>query len=337
MSASQSCGTDSHSFLRVVPLCRDAPASAGEAHTAKGNTEVNKKIWAALTVVPLVALLSGCAGASGEAGGSSGASDEVVKIGVVGASDPYWADYKAAAADEGINVEIIDFADYPQPNPALTEGEIDLNQFQHIVYLADYNVSNKQDLVPIGATAIYPLALYSTKVTSVDDIKKGDTVAVPNDPSNLSRALLVLQSAKLITLKDGGSIFSTLDDIDTDKSKVTVKALEASLTPTSLPDVAAAIINNDFVEKAGLKFEDAIAKDDPSDPNALPYVNIFAARAEDKDNKTYKKLVEIYQDSEKVREGVLDVSGGTAILVKTPVAELEKSLKTVEEDTAAQK
>lgn len=297
---------------------------------------MNKKLLAALAVVPLATLLAGCAGAGASADGADGA-DDVVKIGVVGASDPYWADYTEAAADEGIEVEIVDFADYAQPNPALAEGEIDLNQFQHIVYLADYNVSSKQDLVPIGATAIYPLGLYSTKVDSVEDIKKGDTVAVPNDASNLARALLVLQSAELIELKDGGSIFSTLDDIDTAKSKVEVKALEASLTPTSLPDVAAAIINNDFVEKAGLKFEDALAKDDPSDPNALPYVNIFASRAEDKDNETYKKLVEIYQESDEVQEGVLEISGGSAELVKTPVSDLTKSLATVEKDTAAQK
>ncbi len=296
---------------------------------------MNKKLLAALAAVPLVAVLAGCAGANGA--GASGAADEVVKIGVVGASDPYWAAYAEEAAEEGITVEIVDFADYAQPNPALSEGEIDLNQFQHIVYLADYNVSSKQDLVPIGSTAIYPLGLYSTKVDSVKELKKGDTVAVPNDASNLARALLVLQSAKLIELKDGGSIFSTLDDIDTGASKVQVKALEASLTATSLPDVAAAIINNDFVEKAGLKFEDALAKDDPSDPNALPYVNIFATRAEDKGNETYQKLVEIYQESKKVQQGVLEVSGGSAELVKTPVADLTKSLATVEKDTAAQK
>jgi D-methionine transport system substrate-binding protein len=294
---------------------------------------MKKKFLASLAVIPLVALLAGCAGASG----SGDKADEVVKIGVVGASDPYWADYKQAAADEGIKVDIVDFSDYAQPNPALTAGELDLNQFQHIVYLADYNVSSKADLVPVGSTAIYPLGLYSTKVKSVGELKSGDTVAVPNDASNLARALLVLQSAKLIVLKDGGSIFSTLDDIDTGKSKVTVKALEASLTATSLPDVAAAIINNDFVEKAGLKFEDAIAKDDPSDPNALPYVNIFAARAKDKDNATYKKLVDIYQNTQKVQDGVLKVSGGSAELLKTPVADLEKSLATVEKDTAAQK
>ncbi|MCY7288836.1 MAG: MetQ/NlpA family ABC transporter substrate-binding protein, partial [Cryobacterium sp.] len=220
---------------------------------------MKKKLLAALAVVPLVALLAGCTGA---------AADETVKIGVVGASDPYWAVYEDAAADAGITVEIVDFAVFEQPNPALSADELDLNQFQHIVYLADYNVSSKQDLVPIGATAIYPLGLYSTKHDKVSEIKKGDTIAVPNDASNLARALLVLQSAKLVTLKDGGTIFSTLDDIDEGKSKVTVNALEASLTATSLPDVDGAVINNDFVEKAGLQFEDALAQDDPSDPNA---------------------------------------------------------------------
>src|SRR5690554_831320 len=91
-----------------------------------------------------------------------GSASDPVKIGVVGASDPYWAEYKAAAAAEGISVDLIDFASYELPNPALTEGELDLNQFQHVVYLAQYNEASGEDLTPIGATAIYPLALYST-------------------------------------------------------------------------------------------------------------------------------------------------------------------------------
>jgi D-methionine transport system substrate-binding protein len=290
------------------------------------------KLLAALAAAPLVLALAACApGAAGEE-----ASDDVVTIGVVGKSDPQWPAFEQAAADAGITVELVDFADYTQPNPALTEGELDLNQFQHIVYLADYNVSADEDLTPIGATAIYPLGLYSTKYDSVKDIQAGDTVAVPDDPSNLARALLVLQSAGLIELDGGGSIFSTVADIDEAKSKVKVTPLEASLTATSLPDVAAAIINNDFVEDAGLTFADAIAKDDPSDPNALPYVNIFAARAEDKDNATYKKLVEIFQTDPEVQAGLLESSGGTAVALTTPVSELEESLATVEADTKAQ-
>ena len=298
------------------------------------NITTKKSILAALALGASVTLLAGCAGG---AGGAGGGEDETVKIGVVGASDPYWADYTEAAAEEGITVEVVDFADYNQPNPALTNGDIDINQFQHLVYLADYNVSSGEDLTPIGATAIYPLGLYSTKVTDVADLGKGDTVAVPNDASNLARALLVLQSADLLTLKDGGTIFSTLDDVDTEKSKVTVTALEPSLTATSLPDVDAAIINNDFVEKAGLKFEDALIKDDPSDESALPYVNVFAVRAEDKDNETYAKLVDIFQTTTAVTDGLLEVSGNSAVLATTPPADLQSALAKVEKDTAAQK
>lgn len=259
---------------------------------------------------------------------------EVVKIGVVGASDPYWKTYEKAAEKEGIDVEIVDFTDYAQPNPALSAGELDLNQFQHIVYLADYNVANKDDLTPIGATATYPLGLYSKEYDDVDSIPDGATVAVPNDASNQARGLIVLQSAGLITLKSGGTIFSDLADVDTAKSRVKVKALDAALTATSLDDLAAAIVNNDFVEKAGLSFEEAIAKDDPADPAALPYVNIFAARADDADNPTYLKLVKIFQDTKAVTDGLLEVSGGTAALATTPVADLEKSLEAVEKDTA---
>jgi D-methionine transport system substrate-binding protein len=295
---------------------------------------LTKKILAAAAALPLLAVLAGCAGSAADA--EKGTADNPVKLGVVGASDPYWEIYKKAAADEGISVDIVDFTEYPQPNPALSEGEIDLNQFQHIVYLAQYNEASGEDLVPVGATAIYPLALYSTQYDSVKDIKKGDTVAIPNDESNLSRALLVLQSAGLVELKDGGSIFSTVDDVDADKSTVKVTTLEASLTPTSLPDVAAAIINNDFVADAGLTFEDAIAQDDPADPNALPYINIFAARSEDKDNETYAKLVSIYQDTQAVTDSVQENSGGTAVFVKTPVTDLQGSLEKVQDDITDQ-
>lgn len=298
-------------------------------------SSLRNSILASVAVLPLAALLAGCAGNAGTSDDASG-ENETVKIGVVGASDPYWETYVDAAADEGITVELVDFSDYNQPNPALAEGEVDLNQFQHIIYLAQFNEANDGDLVPIGATAIYPLGLYSTQYESVEDIPDGATVAVPNDPSNLARALLVLQSADLITLKGGGSIYSTSAEIDEAKSRVTVTELDPTLTATSLPDVAAAIINNDFITDSGLEASDAIAQDDPSDPNALPYVNIFAARSEDADNETYKKLVEIYQESKEVGDGVVENSGGTAVLVKTPVEDLVESLETVQEQIAEQ-
>lgn len=296
-------------------------------------------ILAALAAVPLFVALAGCATASSDAGsGSDGSTEnEVVKIGVVGKGDAQWPAFVDAAAEEGITVELVDFGSYEQPNPALTEGEIDLNQFQHIVYLAEYNNASDSDLTPIGSTAIYPLGLYSKKYDDVDSIPDGETVAVPDDASNQARALNVLQQAGLVELKSGGTPYSDLADVDTDKSKVKVTALEAALIPTSLPDVAAAIINNDFVKDAGLTFEDAIAQDDPEDASALPYVNIFAARAEDADNETYLKLVEIFQTNEDVQKGLLESSGGTAVALQTPVKDLVASLAKVQEDADAKK
>jgi D-methionine transport system substrate-binding protein len=295
-------------------------------------------VLAALVAVPLVVALSGCATASSDAGsGDSGSGDETVKIGVVGKGDEQWAPFVEAAAEEGITVELVDFGSYEQPNPALTEGEIDLNQFQHIVYLAEYNNASGSDLTPIGSTAIYPLGLYSKKYDDVDSIPEGETVAVPDDASNQARALNVLQQAGLVELKDGGTPYSDLAQVDTDKSKVKVTALEAALIPTSLPDVAAAIINNDFVQDAGLTFDDAIAQDDPEDPSSLPYVNIFAARAEDADNGTYLKLVEIFQTNADVQAGLQESSGDTAVALQTPVDDLVASLKKVQKDADAKK
>jgi D-methionine transport system substrate-binding protein len=296
-------------------------------------------VIAALAAVPLFVALAGCATASSETGsGSEGSTeDKVVKIGVVGKGDEQWPAFVDAAAEEGITVELVDFGSYEQPNPALTEGEIDLNQFQHIVYLAEYNNASGEDLTPIGSTAIYPLGLYSTKYDDVKDIPKGETVAVPDDASNQARALNVLQQAGLVELKSGGTPYSDLADVDTDKSKVQVKALEAAIIPTSLPDVAAAIINNDFVQDAGLTFDDAIAQDDPEDASALPYVNIFAARADDADNETYLKLVEIFQTNEEVQKGLLESSGGTAVALQTPVEDLVASLEKVQKDADSKK
>lgn len=291
-------------------------ANQGAANQAEGNTNGNAD--------------------GGEITTGKGSASDPVRIGVVGKSDSYWADFGKATKDAGIHVKLVDFADYAQVNPALTEKEIDLNQFQHLVYLAQYNETAGENLTPIGATATYPLALYSSKYDAVADIPAGATIAVPNDSSNLARSLLVLQSAKLITLKDGGSIFSTLNDIDAAQSKVTVTPLEPALTPSSLPDVAAAIINNDFVADAGLQFSDAISTDDATDPKALPYVNVFVARAADADNELFQRLVSIYQSDAAVQQGVQKVSGDTAVLLKTPAADLVASLAEVQSDIRKQ-
>lgn len=295
-----------------------------------------KALAAAAVVLPLAIALGACSTGSDDADAGSGSdATETVRIGTVGAGDPYWETFTEAAAEEGITVELVDFTSYDQPNPALSAGEIDLNQFQHVIYLGTYNVQADDDLQPIGATAIYPLGLYSTQYDSVDDVPDGSTVAIPNDESNQARALLVLQSAGLVELADGGSIFSTAADIEEESSKVSVELVDADFTASSLPDYAGAVVNNDFVTKSGLTEDDLLAQDDPADESAKPYINIFAAKAEDADNPTYLKLVEIYQNTQAVLDGVQEVAGGSAVFVQTPVSELEASLADVEEQVRA--
>jgi D-methionine transport system substrate-binding protein len=281
----------------------------------------------------LAAALVGCsAAASDEA--ALGTAENPVQLGVVGASEPYWATYEEAVEAEGIEIDIVDFTDYNQPNPATSEGELDVNQFQHIIYLANYNVQAGDDLQPIGSTAIYPIGLYSDKHGSVEEIPDGAEVIVPNDDTNQARGLLVLQSAGLISLVDGGSPYSTVEDVIAEESRVTVRAVDAALTATSLPDVAAAIVNNDFIADAGLSPEDAIAQDDPNDPAAAPYINIFATTAEKADDEVLNRLVEIYQTNEEVQAGALEASGGSALLTVTPKDELQAALEDVQAELA---
>lgn len=283
--------------------------------------------------------LAGCAAngdasdpaASAAAESTLGTEADPIRLAVSGASDPQWPLFVEAAEAEGIYVDVVDFTEYSLQNPALAEGEVDANQFQHILYLANYNVEADDDIQSIGSTAIFPLGLYSEEFTSVDQIPDGSTIAIPNDTVNQARALLVLQSAGLLELEGGGSAASTPEDIVEENSTVEVTTMDASLTVTTLPDVAGAVINNNFVETAGIDPSDAIYADDPSDPSAAPYINIFATTAENVDNEAINALVDIYQNTQAVKDAVLANSGGTAIFAEIPKEELQSALAETEE------
>lgn len=278
--------------------------------------------------------LSACAG-SDDSEPAAGTSEDPIRIGVVSSGEKYWDTFKQAASDEGIEVEIVNFSDYQLPNQGLTDGDLDLNQFQHLQFLAGYNVASGSDLAPIGATAVYPLSLYSTKHASVEEIPDGGEVAIPNDETNQARALLVLQEAGLLKLQDGGSAFSTPNDILADQSKVTVTPVDAAQTAIALQDVDASIINNDFVGDAGLTAEDAIFADDPDSSAAEPYINVWVSRAEEKDNETYAQLIEIFHTPE-IEEGVLEASGNTGVIKDNSAEELQGILDGIQEDLQAQ-
>lgn len=268
---------------------------------------------------------------------ADGAKAQTVSIGVADASQPYWKTYSALAKKElNVTIKLVNFTDYSQPNPALSQGQTDLNEFQHIQFLANYNVSNDDNLQPIGATAVYPLTLYSLKYTKPADIPDGAQVAIPNDTINEARGLLVLQAAKLLTLKNGGSAFSSLADIQT--HKVNVVAVDAAQTAVALQNgsAAASIVNNNYATEAKLPTSKAIFHDDPSSAIAAPYVNVFAARAKDVKNALYLKLAALYHNPT-VEKQVQAANGGTAVFRTTSASELQAELKKVEGDARAAK
>jgi D-methionine transport system substrate-binding protein len=278
-----------------------------------------KKLGALLAIVPLSLGLAAC----------GGDDEETVKIGVV-SPDPANQKLKEEAEKQGINVEFEEFSDYNQPNPALSQGQTDLNWFQHIAYLADYNVNSDDDLQIVGPTVIYPLGLYSEQHDSVDQIPEGGEIAIPNDAVNETRAILVLKSAGLVQLKEDKAQ-PTLDDVDTDASKVRLTPVDAAQTVVSMSSVDGSVINNDFIADADLDPEDALFEDDASQEAALPYVNLFASRAGDEDNETYQKIVDIYH-SDAVQEVVDEDTKGTAVTVDVDVQELRDTQSRLEDE-----
>jgi D-methionine transport system substrate-binding protein len=281
----------------------------------------SKGPFVVLGVVLVAALVAITVVLTGGDSDDSANGNTTVRIGTTEAGSDYWKPFKRLAAEEGITIETVNFSDYNQPNPALSQGQTDLNLFQHVLFLANYNVSNQDDLTPIGSTYVVPLSLYSNKHTAVDQIPDGGTVAIPKDPTNQARALLVLQEAGLITLKGGGTVLST-PEIDRAASKVEVTPVDAAQTVAVLDSVDASVVNNGFARDAGLNPDEALFSDDPRSDAAEPYINIVAARAEDRDNQTYQRVVELFHHPE-VQEAVQAESQGSSVPVKRSQAELE--------------
>ncbi|MFI2229692.1 MetQ/NlpA family ABC transporter substrate-binding protein [Nocardia testacea] len=272
-----------------------------------------------MTIAAALAL-TGCGGGD--------ADSDVVRIGTT-ESDRAWDVFERKAQEAGITLQITNYSDYSQPNIALAQGQIDVNLFQHLQFLGEYNVANNADLTPIGATQIVPLGLYSKKHRSIADIPAGGEIAIPNDPSNQARALFVLEAAGLVKLSSD-TLAPSPADIDRGASKVKVTPVDAAQTALSLASVDGSVINNTYLERSGVDPLSALFKDDPSSPGAEPYINTFVTRAEDKADPTYQRLVEIWHDPE-VQQALAESSKGTSVEVRRSGTELEPILQRVEQ------
>ena len=254
-------------------------------------------------------------------GDSSAATDKdtvKVKIGVNGSDGIQWPILQEKAAKEGIKIELVEFADYTLPNNALAQGDIDLNAFQHLSFLSQYVKESGNDIVPIGSTMFAPLGVYSEKIKDINEIKKGDKIAIPDDPANQARALRLLESAKLITLSDDFGLFGDPTGIVENPLNLDIIPMVAQQTPRVLPDVAASIINNGVAGQAGFSpGEDPIYREAGEDESIYPYVNLIAARGEDKDNEAYRRIVELYQEEDIQKAISEDTKGGSSLVILT--------------------
>ncbi|MGF6263327.1 D-methionine transport system substrate-binding protein [Paraburkholderia youngii] len=237
-------------------------------------------------------------------------AEDTIKVGVTGGPHAQIMDVvKTVAAKNGLTIKIVEFSDYVQPNAALASGDLDANSYQHDPYLQAQVKDRGYKLIRVADTVTYPMGIYSKKVKSLAELQPGAKIAVPNDPTNGGRALLLLQKQGLLKLRaDAGLKATPLDIVDNPK-KLKIVELDAAQIPRSLGDVDAAAINTNFAMEAGLKpKQDAIAIEDPKGP----YVNVIAIREADKNKPWVAKLVAAYHSPE-VKQFVDSKFGGSVI------------------------
>lgn len=283
---------------------------------------LRKKAAASIVAVATAFSLAACGGDDAD----------TIKVGTTDQDQKQWQVFTQEAQAQGLKVELVNYGDYSLPNRALSDGDIDVNNFQHLMFLADYNVNSNADLTPIGATEIVPLGAYYKDHSEKKDVEEAGEVVIPNDPTNQARAINVLVQADLVTLREKGMLSPTPADIDQDKSKVKVTAVDAAQTVTSYMSGKPAIINNSFLERGNIDPQTAVFGDDPSKPEAEPYINAFVTTKDRKDDEKLNKLVDVWH-SQKVQDALKEQTKGTSVEVKKDGKELQEILAGVEQKT----
>ena len=245
-------------------------------------------VLAATVILGGALLIAGCGNDNNKQTASNG--KQVIKIGATAVPHAEILEQvKPILAKDGIELKITEFTDYNTPNLALGDKEIDANFFQHVPYMDEFAKAHKLNLVSVGGVHLEPMGLYSRQIKDLKDLPKGAKIAIPNDPTNGGRALLLLQKQGLITLKDSSNILSTVQDIASNPNEYQFVELEAAQVPRSLDDVALAAINTNYALNAGLNpGKDALAIESKDSP----YVNIVTVLKGNENDPRIKKLME---------------------------------------------
>lgn len=243
--------------------------------------------------------------------GLAQAANQSLRIGIMSAEDEdVWAAVKKRAAEHGLDLKLVVFNDYTQPNEALENGDLDANAFQHKPYLDNQIKTRGYHIVPVGYTAVWPIGLYSRKHASVTALPKGAVIGIPNDPSNEGRALRLLESQGLIKLKPESGILATASDITDNPRGIQVKELDAGIVGRSIGDLDAAVVNTDWALKSNLSQDKERIATEPVADN--PYRNFIAVKAGHENDPWVKPLVAAYQN-DGIRDTLKTVYKGTAL------------------------
>ena len=235
--------------------------------------------------------------------------DNHLKVGAIAGAETQVAEEAAKIAKEkfGLEVEFVQFSDFATPNVALNDGSIDVNAFQHKPYLDSQIKDRGFKLVAVGNTFVYPISGYSKKIKNISELKEGSQIAVPNDPTNLGRSLLLLQKQGLLKLKDGSGLTATVLDIVENPKKVKIVELEAAQLPRALEDVDLAIINTVYASHVNLQpTRDGLFVEDKDSP----YVNLIVARENNQNDEKVKNFVKSYQDEAVFKKATELFNGG---------------------------
>ena len=280
--------------------------------------KLKKLLGLASVALASTVLLAACGGSS-----KSASDDSKLKVGIMtldDATEPLWDKVKELAKDKGVEIELVEFTDYNQPNEALQNGEVDVNAFQHKYFLNNWNSENKGTLVEVADTLLSPIRIFSgtengkAKYTDIKDIPNKATISVPNDASNESRALYLLQSAGLIKLDVDGKELATIKNISSNPKDLDIKEVDAAQTASTLSSVDAAIVNNSYAQAAKVDYKTTLYKE-AVDKNSDQWVNVIAAQKDWKKSdkaKAIKTLISVYQTDE-VGKVIQDASNNVDI------------------------
>lgn len=263
-----------------------------------------------LLFILLLGVLTACGDKNTSADEGNQLNDKKLVIGVTaGPHEQIVEKAKEVAAKDGLELELKVFSDYVLPNTALSQGDLDVNSYQHKPFLDKFNEDHKTNLVPVGVTILNPMAVYSDSFASINDLPKGARIGLPNDPTNGSRALYIFEEAGLIKIKEDKRETASIYDIEENPNEFQFIELDAAQIPKQLSELDAAAINTNFALEAGLNpKEDSILLESTNSP----YVNFLVVRAENENDPVLEKLRKAYQ-SEEVKQFIEEEFGGSVI------------------------